>query len=84
MTDDITRLTRELWRLNVARGFEQRMGRDPDVPGKLAKASGATPAQLSVWMAGTVQPTTGQALAIMDALPLPQTGAPAAPGGAAK
>ena len=74
VTDDVARTVREVWRLNLALGFSQRMGWAPDVHGKLAKAAGATPAQLSAWLRGEAQPTTGQALAVLDALPLPSVG----------
>ena len=84
MTDDITRLTREVWRLNLASGFQSRMGWAPETHGKLAKAAGATPAQLSAWLAGQAQPTTGQALAVLDALPLPAVTALAEANGTAK
>ena len=82
MTDDVARLTREVWRLNRALGFQQRIGWAPDTTGHLAKAAGATPAQVSAWLAGTVQPTTSQALAVLDALPLPAVGAAEANGAA--
>lgn len=77
VADDIARLAREAWRLNLALGFQSRTGWDPGTLGRLAKASGATEAQVSAWMAGEVQPTTAQALAVLDALPLPATGAAA-------
>lgn len=75
VTDDIARTVRELWRLNMAFGFQQRMGYSGETMGLLAKAAGATPAQVQAWIAGTVQPTTSQALAVLDALPLPAVGA---------
>ncbi len=37
--------------------------------GRLAKASGATEAQVRAWMAGEVAPTTQQALAVLAELP---------------
>ncbi len=77
LADNVARLTREVWRINLALGFAQRTGGNGDV-GRLAKAAGATPAQVRAWMAGRAQPTTAQALAVLDALPLPSTGAAAA------
>lgn len=78
--DDVARLTREVWRLNMALGWQQRLGWAGDV-GMLAKAAGATPGQVQSWMGGQAAPTTQQALAVLDALPLPQ--AAAAPAGLA-
>lgn len=76
ITDDVARLTREVWRLNQMLGWPQRIGWDNwDDPGgglgRVAKAAGATPGQVQAWMAGQAQPTTAQALAVLDALPLP-------------
>lgn len=76
VTDDVARLTRECWRMNQAMGWQQRTGWDPGTMGHLAKAAGATEGQVSAWMRGDVQPTTAQALAVLDALPLPRVGAP--------
>jgi hypothetical protein len=73
VTDDVQRLTREVWRLNMALGFQSRMGRESGI-GRLAKAAGATQPQVRAWLAGDVQPTTAQALAVLDALPLPAVG----------
>lgn len=84
MSDDFARSVREQWRVNLVLGFQQRMGWDADTPGRLAKAAGATPAQLSAWISGEVAPSTSQALAIMDALPLPRVGIPAEANGAAR
>lgn len=83
VADDIARTVRELWRLNMAVGWQQRMGWSGDV-GILAKSAGATPAQVRAWMAGEAQPTTAQALAVLDALPLPATRARAEMNGAGK
>ena len=82
-TDDIARLTREVWRLNLTSGFQQRVGWNAATHGLLAKAAGATPSQLSAWLSGSVAPTTAQALAILDALPLPPVGAGGSDGTAA-
>lgn len=81
--DDVARLTREVWRLNQSIGFQGRMGWEGDM-GRLAKAAGATTAQVQAWMSGEVQPTTAQALAVLDALPQPAVGAPAELNGAAR
>jgi transcriptional regulator with XRE-family HTH domain len=75
VADDVARLTRECWRLNTLLGWPQRMGWDPGTRGRLAKAAGVTESQVSAWLAGEAQPTTGQALALLDALPLPAVGA---------
>lgn len=74
--DDVARLVREVWRLNQALGWRQRIGWDNwDEPGagmgRLAKASGATPETVQAWLGGGVQPTVQQALAVLDALPFP-------------
>ena len=77
VTDDVARLTREIWRLNMALGWQSRMGFDAGTAGRLAKASGATEAQVQAWMSGHAEPTVSQALAVLDALPLPATRAAA-------
>lgn len=59
----------------MAAGWQSRWR--PGDTGKLAKAAGATPAQVRAWMSGEVQPTTAQALAVLDALPFPAVGFPA-------
>lgn len=75
--DQLEMLTREVWRLNLAIGFQKRIGYDLDgkAVGRLAKASGATPGQVAQWLAGGDPPATGQALALLSALPLPAAGA---------
>lgn len=78
LNDAVTRLAREVWRLNLTVGFGSRMGWEPGTMGRLAKAAGATEAQVQSWMAGDAEPSTGQALALLDALPLPVTGLAAA------
>jgi hypothetical protein len=78
LVDDVGRLTRELWRLNMLMGFGRRTGFEAGTTGHLAKAAGATMGQVQAWMAGEVMPTTAQALAVLDALPLPATGPTAA------
>lgn len=76
VTDDVARLAREVFRLNMALGWQQRVGWEGDAA-RLAKAAGATPAQVQAWMSGDVEPTTAQALAVLDALPQPVTRAEA-------
>ena len=71
----MARTVRELWRVNLALGFPQRMGYDGATPGRLAKAAGASESQVRAWLSGQVMPTTSQALAVLDALPLPRVGA---------
>jgi hypothetical protein len=78
LADLVARCVREQWRLNLALGFSQRTGWEPDVLGRLARASGATPEQVAAWLAGEAEPSTGQASQLMDALPLPVTGVAAA------
>jgi hypothetical protein len=81
--DDVARVVRELWRLNVAVGFQSRVGWEPGTPGKLAKAAGCTEETLAAWLAGEAQPSTAQALAVLDALPLPAVGVLASLNGSA-
>jgi hypothetical protein len=76
-TDDIARVTRELWRLNLTAGFQRRMGWEHGL-GRVAKAAGATEEQVQSWLDGSAMPTTAQALAVLDTLPLPVVGIPAA------
>ncbi|HWG62544.1 MAG TPA: hypothetical protein VG253_12600 [Streptosporangiaceae bacterium] len=86
--DDVARLTREIWRLNQLLGWSQRIGFMDDWDdiggrmGRIAKAAGATAAQVESWMAGEAQPTVSQALAVLDALPFPAPLVIAAPDGA--
>jgi hypothetical protein len=64
-------VARELFRLNVAlQLFPQRVGWNGGL-GRLAKAAGATEQTVQAWMAGEAEPTASQALALLDALPLP-------------
>ena len=72
LADTLQRVVREQWRMNLMLGFSQRTGQDGAVIGRLAKASGATQLQVRAWMAGEAQPTTAQALAVLDALPEPK------------
>jgi hypothetical protein len=71
VVDDVQRVARELFRLNVAmKLFPQRVGWNGGM-GRIAKAAGATEEQVVAWMAGECEPTAAQALAVLDALPLP-------------
>ena len=78
LADLVARCVREQWRQNLVLGFSQRTGWEPDVPGRLAQAAGATEAQVQSWLSGDVEPSTNKMSQIMDALPLPVTGVAAA------
>jgi len=78
LADIVARVVREQWRQNLVMGFSQRTGWEPDVVGRLARASGATAEQVQSWLTGETEPSMGQASQIMDALPLPTTGVTAA------
>jgi hypothetical protein len=70
--DQIEQVVRELWRMNQVMGWQQRIGWDDgSAMGRLAKASGVTEVTVMSWLAGDSLPATGQALALMSALPHP-------------
>lgn len=67
--DDVERLTRILVRMHVHDGLAGRLrlasGRDASAIGKL---TGSTAEAVFAWEQGTLQPSTAQALAWLDAL----------------
>jgi hypothetical protein len=82
LADDVARLAREAWRQAMVLGWSARLGFDSlDDPGgtlgRIAKAAGCSVETLQAWLDGSAQPTTGQALAVLDALPFPAVNAPA-------
>ena len=73
----MARTVRELWRVNLALGFPQRMGYDGATPRTAGQGGRGQlgESQVRAWLSGQVMPTTSQALAVLDALPLPRVGA---------
>ena len=71
LADTLQRVVREQWRMNLMLG-------SPSGPGRTVLLSaawprpGRDPAQVRAWMAGEAQPTTAQAIAVLDALPEPK------------
>jgi transcriptional regulator with XRE-family HTH domain len=68
LQDDVTRLTAVVVRLVQLTGQAEALRRAGGLAevSQVAKAAGATPAQVFMWERGEAQPTTAQALAWLD------------------